>query len=356
MHRSNFGCIAGVLLGGFFWVSSYGATVGAAVAGRQVQESGSPIRLPSLGGPSEALAVNASGTAIAGYSWDRRDVLHAVKWTLQNGGWVISSLPLPSGATSAIARGIAEAGDVAGNDFPASTSRPVLWPAVGGVVVLGCLGDVDGVTVRAISAGGQVLAGQAAGVASVWRPGQCLEALPPLATESPSAAYAVNGDGTIVGGLAASAPQDPAGVPVRWRNIAGAWQIEQLDTLSGDAAGSNAAGDLAGHIVNPCTNPDGCARAMVWYAAGGSRQLGTLGGDQSWARDINATGEVVGGSASSIGNTGFFWSESSGMVQLAVKGKWAAANALSDVRPDGTRLVVGMDSQGRAIAWVLQIP
>ena len=44
------------------------------------------------------------------------------------------------------------------------------------------------------------------------------------------------------------------------------------------------------------------------------------------------------------------------MVQLPFKGRWAAANALSDVRPDGTRLVVGMSSAGEAVVWVVRTP
>src|SRR5687768_10808296 len=63
--------------------------------------------LPSLSakGPSEALAVDQTGSVIVAYSWDRFDVLHAVKWTLENGSWVITSLPHDMAATSAIARG-----------------------------------------------------------------------------------------------------------------------------------------------------------------------------------------------------------------------------------------------------------
>jgi probable HAF family extracellular repeat protein len=98
---------------------------------------------------------------------------------------------------------------------------------------------------------------------------------------------------------------------------------------------------------------------VIWYAAGGSKDLGTLGGEYSSARDINATREVVGISTASNGvNTAFFWSESLGMLQLPLgKGlRWAAANSLSDVRPDGTRLIVGTDSRGNAVAWVVRNP
>jgi hypothetical protein len=43
-------------------------------------------------------------------------------------------------------------------------------------------------------------------------------------------------------------------------------------------------------------------------------------------------------------------------LQLPSKARWAAANGVSDVRPDGTRLVVGMSSQGAAVVWVVRDP
>jgi uncharacterized membrane protein len=311
--------------------------------------------LPSLGGPSEALAVDAAGAVIAGYGWDRSDVIHAVKWTLQNGAWAISALPQAATATGAIARGVDDQGDAAGNDFPGATSHAVLWPAAGGFAVLGC-GEPEAATVYGISAGGQVEVGSAASAAAVWRPAGCREDLPSLGAGGFSRADAANGDGTIVGG--AAAPTNPGdGVPVRWQGGQGQWQIVQLDNRPGSVHGANAVGDLAGQVLVPCAAAGGCQRAVIWYAAGGSLVLGTLGGADSWARDINSAGEVVGGStAPRIGNTAYFWSSSLGMFQLPFKGRWAAANAVSDVRPDGTRLVVGMDSQGQPIAWIVRTP
>jgi uncharacterized membrane protein len=314
--------------------------------------------LPSLGGgPSEALGINEAGTIIVGSSWDRSDVLHAVKWTLQNGSWAITSLPHPAGATSSIARGVNNQGDAAGNDFPASTSHAILWPATGGVIGLGCDDALGPARVYGISAGGQIVVGQEGGTAAVWQPGSCRADLPPLVNGGSASAGAVNGDGTIVGGRAAPDLQNSASVPVRWAFVGGQWQIEQLDNRAGAAYGANAAGDLAGGVSVPCALDGGCQHAVIWYAAGGSFELDTLGGAHSWARDINASREVVGLSTSPrVGNTAFFWSEFGGMFQLPFKGRWAAANAVSDVRPDGTRLVVGMSSQGEAIAWVVRNP
>jgi len=94
-------------------------------------------------------------------------------------------------------------------------------------------------------------------------------------------------------------------------------------------------------------------RPDVRQAAG--RTL-TRGGNESWARDINASGEVVGVSTSATGtNTGFYWSLSRGMLQLPAN-RWGAANAMSDVRSDGSRLVVGTDSQASAVVWVVRAP
>jgi uncharacterized membrane protein len=320
--------------------------------------------LPSLGAGSEALAVNAAGTVVVGTAWDRSDLLHAVRWTLQNGKWTISSMPWPAGATSAAARGVNNAGDAAGSNFPGTNSRALLWPVAGGLTVLDCSTDVAPVTVYAISGDAQVVAGSTGGGAAVWQPGSCRTILPMLFAGGFTGAFAVNGDGTIVGGRASDSADN--GVPVRWRSNAGQWQVEALDSRPGAAMGSNGAGDLTGSVsvpagdassTVPCNVAGGCQRAVIWSADGSVRTLGTLGGADSWARDINTSGDVVGGSTSSQGtNTGYIWfGASQRMVQLPVKGQWAAANAVSDVRVvDGTRLVVGMASTGGAVVWVVR--
>jgi uncharacterized membrane protein len=213
--------------------------------------------------------------------------------------------------------------------------------------------------VYGISADAQVVVGvmrMDTATPSVWRPGSCRESLPLPASGSSGTAFAVNGDGTVIAGVA-DFTQNAAYLPVRWKKVGGQWHVEQLDTRNGLVLSANSAGDLAGYVLVPCSLPDGCDRAVIWYAAGGSRQLGTLGGDHSWIRGNNAGGDVVGAStAPHIGNTAYFWSMSTGMVQLPFKGRWAAANAVSDVRPDGTRVVVGMNSQGQAIVWTVRSP
>ena len=331
-------------------------------AARQAGNITGPLTLPSFHRGAEALAVDARGTIIVGSAWDARSLLHAVKWTLQSdGSWAFSDLAWPAGVTSTIARGVNNRGDVAGNDFPATASRALLWLAgTSSPRILGCSTDRREETVYGVSADAQVVVGTGFDVdgrqiAGVWRPdGSCREDLPALAEGESAGASAVNGDGTIVGGGA-------AGVLVRWTHVAGQWQIEQLDTRSGFVFGANPRGDLVGYVSTPCGVAAMCQRAVVWYASGGLLELGTLGGANSLARDINSAGEVVG--TSGIGrsargtSTAFFWSPdpAAGMLQLP-RGRGATANALSDVRADGSRLVVGQDSRGEPVMWVVRNP
>lgn len=276
--------------------------------------------------------------------------MYPATWRLQSGKWTLTTLPYAATATSAVARGVNDQGDVAGNDFPGSSPHIVLWPSTGGFSVLGCSDFGNG---YAISAGAQIVAGVDRSVlpykAAVWRPGACREELPPLVAGEHTTATAINGDGTIVGGT--------SGRPVRWRRVSGVWQVEQLDSRPGWVHGANAAGDLVGAVEVPCTSLPQCHRGIIWYADGGSRELGTLGGESTTPRAINAAREVVGLSSLSNGDGyPFFWSETTGMRQLPVTdGAWAFA--ISGVRADGTRLVVGAGGRPfSALAWVVSNP
>ena len=307
------------------------------------------VKLPSLGSNAEAHGINDAGTVIVGHSFDRAGFIYAVKWTMQNGTWVISTLPYPG---SAVARSVDDAGNIVGY-FASFPHRAVYWPVAGGYTELGCGPEVA--ETHAISSDGQVIVGQGAGTATVWYPSNsCTETLPALEPGGSASARVVNGDGSIIGGLAELVATQRH-VPARWLLVDGQRHIEQLDTRTGVVRGASGPGDLAGYVSIPCAKAEGCLRAVVWYALGGSLDLGTLGGSDSWARDINASGEVVGGSTARNGtNTAFFWSAATGMLQLPAN-RWGAANAMSDVL-DGTRLVAGTDSQGNAVVWVVGVP
>jgi hypothetical protein len=302
------------------------------------------IALPALqkGVHGEAYAINRAGSLIGGYSWDNLDYMHPVTWSPVNGTWQITAYPWDESATSAVIMAVNDQGDKAGNFWPGSAPRAVIWRASGGFTVLGCNELGNG---QAMSAAAQVVVGRSGLSASVWSPGQCGETLPPLTAGDWGAAFAVNGDGTIAGGTS-------AGLPVRWRRVNGTWQVEQLDTRSGSVRGSNSAGDLVGSVKDGC-----CDIGLVWFVDGGARTLPTLGGSGTAPRAINSAREVVGLSTRSDG-TGwpFIWSETLGLRELPITdGAWAFA--LSDPRGDGTRVVVG--AGGRPFAaqvWVVRNP
>jgi probable HAF family extracellular repeat protein len=308
-------------------------------------------KLPSLGSNAEAHGVNEAGTVVVGHSFDRAGLLYAVMWTMQNGSWVIAKLPYPGKAAQA--NGVDNHGDAVGwvGSFP---RYPAFWPGAGGYSPLGCANEVG--EAHALSADGQVVVGQSGRHAVAWPlASNCTEYLPPLVEGAFAAATAVNGDGGIIGGRAGRVSSG-ASLPVRWTGPAGARLIEELDSRPGDVRGANGAGDLAGSVIVACALEAGCRRAVIWYAGGHSSQLATLGGADSWARDINAAGEVVGISTSEQGtNTAFFWSLSTGMFRLP-DNRYAVANAVSDVRSDGTRLVAGMDGQANAAVWLVRNP
>ena len=314
-------------------------------------------KLPSLGGSSEAYAVNAAGTAIVGRSSARDGLAYAVKWTVQNGSWAVTTLAYPSSVTTT---GVADQGHVVGHSYPAV---PVLWPAGRPFTNLGC--NTSG-EARAISADGKVVVGHSRAEeeprssARAWSadsPDDCGEILPPLGAGGGGSARAVNADGSIIGGVASSSSLAVSS-PTVW--VGNPRQTLQLDTRAGSVFGANARGDLAGYVIGPCALAGGCQRAIIWYAAAtgftAREDLGTLGGTHTYAHDINSAGEVVGMSSPARGNqTGFFWTPSTGMLRLSAS-RSVTAYALSDVRSDGTRLVVGVDDQATAAVWVVRIP
>ena len=308
--------------------------------------------LPNLGGPSEAHAIDATGTVVVGHSFNRAGYRYAVKWKFQGGSWVISTLQGP-GLAAYAAQGVSDQGVVAGY-FGSSPMRAVQWSSLGAIADLGCLTDVGPTIAYAISADGQTVVGTANGAAAVWQTtiaGSCRVSLPTLAAAS-AHARTVNGNGTIVGG-GVSVTQNSS-VPVRWTLTAAGWGLQTLDSRSGGVRGANAQGDLAGYVSDPCTQNLGCSHAMVWYAAGQALDLGTLGSDYNVATDINSAGEVVGVNSTSAGrSTAFIWSSGAGVRLLPAKASDAGANAVSEVRGDGTRVAAGQ-AGAKAVVWVIR--
>ena len=152
-----------------------------------------------------------------------------------------------------------------------------------------------------------------------------------------------------------------SGVPVRWRSQGSQWPIEQIDARLGRAHAVNAAGDAAGSVAGPCGSVADCAHAIIWYAGGGTRELGALDGIRAHVFDIHASGEVVGAITPAGPSVAYIWSDAHGKRVLPAQGRGGAAWALSDLLPDGARLVAGLlfpddVAAVQPVVWVVRTP
>ena len=93
-----------------------------------------------------------------------------------------------------------------------------------------------------------------------------------------------------------------------------------LGTLGGSQSSASDV-NTSGQVVGASNG-----RAFLWTQAGGMIDLGTLGGSYSAARALNANGQVVGGSSLSDGaGHAFSWTPASGMVDLGTLGGYSVA-------------------------------
>jgi probable HAF family extracellular repeat protein len=163
-----------------------------------------------------------------------------------------------------------------------------------------------------------------------------------------SEAYGVSADGVVVGRVFNAAGQDRA---FRWTAAGG---MRNLGTLGGRESWANGVSADGSVVVGRAYNAAGQRRAFRWTASGGMRNLGTLGGDESEAYGVSADGAVVvGGSYNAAGyGNAFRWTASGGMQNLGTLGgdaSWALG-----VSADGA-VVVGLADnaagQWRAFRW-----
>ena len=107
--------------------------------------------------------------------------------------------------------------------------------------------------------------------------------------------------------------------------------VVDLGSLGGDP--TYAAGlDEAGQVIGRSTNADGHERAFLWTAAEGMIDLGTLGGSDSRAIVISETGQIAGQADDVDGNArAFLWTPADGMIDLGtLGGPTSIALAISD--------------------------
>lgn len=136
--------------------------------------------------------------------------------------------------------------------------------------------------------------------------------------------------------------------------------LQDLGTLGGNR--SYAYGiDAAGRVVGRARNVQGRFHAFVWDAVGGMVDLGTLpGGTSSTAYSINGSGQVVGESNflnSPFAFRGFLWTSQGGMEDLGTLAGGSFSVAYS-INESGQVAGEGDDASGntRALLWNSGVP
>src|SRR5215467_6791634 len=92
------------------------------------------------------------------------------------------------------------------------------------------------------------------------------------------------------------------------------YSVTDLGTLGGNssyAGAINSAGDVVGSSNVPDTN----LHAFLWTSSGGLQDIGTLGGDVAAAAAINSSQQVIGTSTTADGYShNFLWSPTTGFM------------------------------------------
>jgi uncharacterized membrane protein len=250
-----------------------------------------PVAPPAGGSFARAAAVNANGTAAAGYSDNASSADRAIRWS--NPGGSVSMGLLPGGAFNSYAQAIDASGTILAGYGDSGSSRAFRWTTGGGYQLLPLVPGTGGFNVaNGISQSGAVVVGTSglgsAARAFLWTsstPGSSLN-LGLLPGQSSSGAAAVSGDGTAVVGSSGT-------------------------------------------------------RAFRWTGVGGMIDLGSLPGQQ-WAlgEAVNTNGTVITGRYSNGSEFGYRWTSTGGMVALPQTPAGCVALRPRAINGDGT-LIIG---------------
>ena len=254
------------------------------------------VGIPATGA-SFATGVNASGQ-VAGFSTTGAGAAQAWRYTAGSGLLNLGSF----GGVDSRAFGINDSGQVTGYSRDAGgLAHSFVFSSGTGLVDFGGFGNGEGTFPQHINASGQV-----AGFSPLVGNDRAYRFSPPNLTLAL---------GTIAG-----------------------------STLPATAAAYGI--NDAGRVVGIASSPSGFNRAFRTDANGANlADLGTLGGDESWAYAINNAGQVAGTSGSlSIDTHAFLFTDGGGMTDLGTLGGYVStAFAL-----DGAGSVVGTAEDGAA--------
>lgn len=289
----------------------------------------------------------------------------AFRWTEAGGMEYIGTLY--AGWQSEARAMSADGSVIAGSSFDADQQRAFRWTDAGGFEDLGTLQPTWWSEAQGISGNGLIVVGNSFDPTDVdgnssrafrWTQGGGMVDLGTLAGGSNAVANGTNFDGSVVVGTSESANGDRA---YRWTEAGG---MVDLGVLPGDDSsyGSATNGDgtvvvgNSGRYVIINGDQEEYTHAIRWTASTGMQDLGILpGGDFSNARDVNADGTVVVGTSGTIGveKFAFRWTQAGGMENLGTL-TGAQSSEGRAVNADGT-VVVGeayfADGPERAFIW-----
>jgi len=331
-------------------INNVGEVVGEAyVPGRRQhaffwsEESGM-IEIGTFGGDkTDVNDVNDLGVAVGSSNYPP-DSSHAFLWTEEGGMVDIGTL----GGDQTWVYKINDIGQVLGRSHTILGATPLfLWSEEGGMVDLTILGAAFGGAVTMNNLGqlvGQSIAGLGEPHAFLWTEQEGMIDLGTLWFHDASSAREINNLRQVIGTsyrviihTLGFEPFEFEWGRVEYEDRAFFWSDEtgmiNLGTLEErDASGPSDINDL-GQVVGNSWNEEWIdsvfwsipmpvdTRAFFWTREGGMIDIGTLGGDHSWARAINDLGQVVGSSNTASGEThAFLWTEQDGLIDLGTLG------------------------------------
>ncbi len=316
----------------WFWLrdvaTNFACALALATAGFSQTYTITEVGVPATTA-SFATGVNASGQ-VAGYSTTAADAALAWRFTPGSGLLNLGSF----GGTDSRAFGINNSGQVTGYSRDAGgLAHSFVFSAGTGLVDFGGFGNGEGTFPQHINASGQVV-----GFSPLGGNDRAFRFSPPNLTldlgtiagstlPATAAAYGINDAGRVVG-IAST----PSGFNRAFRTDAGGGNIAELGTLGGDESWAYAINN-AGQVAGTSDSLSIDTHAFLFTDGSGMTDLGTLGGYVSTAFALDGAGNVIGtAETASSAMHAFLWTQASAAMRdlneyIPVNSGWVLTEA-----------------------------